>query len=262
VKNQADFDAVADSYDATFTHTRIGRMLRKRVWQILGQYLPKQGNVLELNCGTGEDALWLAQHGYEVLATDISREMIRLANHKITRAGLSEQVDTRVITLPNLSGVADFPTQCVFSNFGGLNCLSPEDLLKLGHEMKQYISTGAVFIAVVMGRFCLWETLYYIGKGNWKQAFRRWCGGPVMANLESDHQVKTWYHSPETLANALPGWKVQVLLPIGFWLPPSYLNPFFEKRPRLASFLEKAEYAANGRFFARMADHYCIVLAN
>ena len=262
MKKHADFDVVADLYDATFTHTLIGRMLRKRVWQVVGQYMPKQGNVLELNCGTGEDALWLAQNGYKVLATDGSPEMIRVTGDKIDRAGFSEQVKTRVVTLPVLSGIADFPAQCVWSNFGGLNCLSPDELLHLGREMQQHIPPGAVFVAVVMGRFCLWETLYYIGKGNWNQAFRRWRGGPVMANLESDHQTKTWYHSPKTLATALPGWQVQAILPIGFWLPPSYLNPFFEKRPHLARFLEKAEQKFNNRIFAPMADHYCIILSN
>ncbi len=260
VKYSADFDVVADQYDATFTHTLIGRMLRRRVWQVIGQYMPQQGNILELNCGTGEDALWLARNGYKVLATDGSPEMIRVTGHKIDRAGYSTQVNTKILTLPDLSGIADFPAQGVFSNFGGLNCLSPDELMTMGREMQQHLPCGAVFIAVVMGRFCLWETLYFIGKRNWNQAFRRWRGGPVMANLESGHQVKTWYHAPGLLAKALPNWQIKALVPIGFWLPPSYLNPFFEEKLRLAGFLENAEQTLNGRALASMADHYCMVM--
>ena len=43
--------------------------------------------VLELNCGTGEDAVHLARRGVRVLATDNSPRMLAAARSKIARAG-------------------------------------------------------------------------------------------------------------------------------------------------------------------------------
>jgi len=52
-------DHVATQYDADFTHSQIGRLQRASVWHYLEKRFAKQKNlsILELNCGTGEDAL-------------------------------------------------------------------------------------------------------------------------------------------------------------------------------------------------------------
>lgn len=39
-------------------------------------YLPNNGLVLDLGCGSGRDSLWFIKQGYEVLATDGSKEMV------------------------------------------------------------------------------------------------------------------------------------------------------------------------------------------
>ena len=38
--------------------------------------------VLEIGCGTGEDALFLAQQGIHITATDASEEMLRITREK------------------------------------------------------------------------------------------------------------------------------------------------------------------------------------
>ncbi len=40
------------------------------------------GNALEIGCGTGTDAIWLARQGFTVLGTDISQQAIDMANQK------------------------------------------------------------------------------------------------------------------------------------------------------------------------------------
>jgi len=39
-------------------------------------YFPEEGKVLDIGCGVGMDASYMAQSGYDVLATDISSEVI------------------------------------------------------------------------------------------------------------------------------------------------------------------------------------------
>ncbi|NNJ54292.1 MAG: class I SAM-dependent methyltransferase, partial [Ignavibacteriaceae bacterium] len=68
------FDSVAENYDATFTQTKIGKAQREIVWGYLESVLIDKDNlkILELNCGTGEDAVWFSKKGHTVLATDVS----------------------------------------------------------------------------------------------------------------------------------------------------------------------------------------------
>src|SRR5690242_16912495 len=82
------FDAVAHGYDAGFSHTMLGRMMRERVWILLsnrvGELSRATTSILEINCGTGEDAIWFAKQGGNVLATDVSAEMIAVAKAKLS----------------------------------------------------------------------------------------------------------------------------------------------------------------------------------
>ena len=77
------FDTYAQSYDDHFTNSLIGKAQRFQVYQkLLNQVSFLWKSVLEINCGTGEDALWLAKHATTVLATDISQGMIDVAKNK------------------------------------------------------------------------------------------------------------------------------------------------------------------------------------
>ena len=50
------------------------------------------GRALDLGCGTGTNAIYLARHGFEVTAIDISRRAISLAKRKIRSAQLTDRV--------------------------------------------------------------------------------------------------------------------------------------------------------------------------
>ena len=50
------------------------------------------GHALDLGCGTGTNAIYVAQHGFEVTGIDISRRAISLAKRKIRSAQLTDRV--------------------------------------------------------------------------------------------------------------------------------------------------------------------------
>ena len=79
----AAFDRIAEDYDQRFTYTLISRAQRDAVWRVLAQTWKKDDRVLELNCGTGEDAVFLASNGISVLACDASRQMIVKAQQRL-----------------------------------------------------------------------------------------------------------------------------------------------------------------------------------
>ena len=79
----APFDAVADEYDARFTNSLIGRAQRESVWREMDRLFRPGQRVLEINCGTGVDALHLAARGIQVVACDASPEMIAVARRRL-----------------------------------------------------------------------------------------------------------------------------------------------------------------------------------
>jgi len=248
------FDAIAHHYDAQFTHTAAGRLQRAVVHDYLKTKIRPGAGVLELNCGTGADALWLAQQGCTVLATDSSPEMLTLAAEKIRQANQQHRVQTQQLAIQNLP--PDLPRfDLILSNFGGLNCLSPDALEKLGQALPALLKPGGIFVAVVMSRFCWWESLYFSLKGQLRQATRRWRGGPVNAPLNSETTIQTWYYAPAEFSRFFPGLQIRTIQPVGFWLPPSYLDPWFGRRPGLLRGLDFLEKKCRGRLWAYGADH-------
>src|SRR5262249_61700541 len=73
---------MAASYDVAFTESLIGRAQREVVWDLLKRVFHRGDRILELNCGTGEDALFLVRRGVSVVAYDASPRMIEVANQR------------------------------------------------------------------------------------------------------------------------------------------------------------------------------------
>ena len=99
------FDNAAIDYDREFTESHIGRMLRQRVWSYMDRILmgSRKAEILELNCGTGEDAVFFARRGHRVTATDSSQEMIRMASQKVGKAGLKASVELETLDIRDVA---------------------------------------------------------------------------------------------------------------------------------------------------------------
>ncbi len=93
------FDKVAVSYDELFTRTSIGRAQREQVWKRLEKAFAPGDRVLELNCGTGEDARYLGQRGRSILACDASAMMINVATARTRRE--APEADINFLRLAN-----------------------------------------------------------------------------------------------------------------------------------------------------------------
>jgi SAM-dependent methyltransferase len=258
---QAAFDATAGHYDSEFTQTITGRLQRMRVWEVLDDLIgAKKPHVLELNCGTGEDACWLAQRGCTVMATDASAGMVQQTAQKATTRGLSKKISTQVLDLQQVVWPEGPQVGLVLSNFGGLNCLDPDQIRHLGTQLKAHVPSGRPVVVVVMGRFCAWESFYFTLKCRLRSASRRWRGGPVAARLDDHTSVATWYYSPDQWQQLWPDWQVRLVRPVGLWLPPSYLSPTLDRWPRLMRVLDGLERRFSPAWSARWADHWLMVL--
>lgn len=255
MKESALFDKAAAQYDESFTHSQIGNLQRKRVyyWLDKSRAMEKSKVVFELNCGTGFDAAYFYEKGKSVFATDNSKEMIQFAQGQRSEAIHFEQLDFRTLTTNMIKG------DTVFSNFGGLNCVGHSDLTNVLHTISEGQKKGDQIILVLMPRFCFMEGCYFFLKLKWGKLFRRNTKKTVAVNVDGQ-SVPTWYYSPREVMEKLKNYRVQLKKPVAFFLPPSYLEPFFTRNPQLLKFLNWLEKRA-GRFscLAGWSDHYILI---
>ena len=256
------FDPVADLYDETFSNTRIGKAQRDIVWKYLRKKNLINKNILELNCGTGVDAIYLAQKN-RVTATDASEVMLGITEAKIYQDDLQSNCKTILWNLNDqFTGDKEEKYDLIFSNFGGLNCISPEALKNLSSELYSLLKPGGEMIFVVMGRKCLWESFYFLLKGKFRSIFRRRKKEALIALIGENSFIKTWYYSPKQLKRILEtNFNFTLQKPVGFFIPPSYLESYFKQKKGFLRFLVRMERSISSvSILSNYADHYLMQL--
>ncbi|MEZ5294284.1 MAG: class I SAM-dependent methyltransferase [Vicinamibacterales bacterium] len=224
------FDLVADDYDR-LADGALFLAQRARARAALVEWLPARSRVLEIGCGTGLDAVFLAEAGMDVVACDPSSEMQRLTAGRALRAGVVDRVrvlDCGLEGLPAFLDALGAEFDAIVSNFGALNCVASLDAL--GVVAAGHLRPGGAALLTVMGRACLLEMAYFALTRRPAQALRR----------RQDHvmvpvggiDVPTYYHSLEALGRALgPDLMRAQVRGLGVLLPPPYLEPRWRALP-------------------------------
>jgi SAM-dependent methyltransferase len=248
----AAFDDLAAAYDAVFTASALGRSLRSLTWERLDAALSASHRVLEIGCGTGEDAVHLALRGVHVLATDPSPSMLRVAAEKAGKAGCAARIEFRCMPMERLGAeLAGERFDGVWSNFGAINCVPRLDAVVA--ELAALLEPGAPLAWVVLGKDVPWEWAWFLSRGHARKAFRRrQRGGAVWRGM------RIVYPTPAELTRTLaPYFAATSCRPLGFVLPPSYASGWLERRPRLLAALTHVERAAQRcPPLAAFSDHY------
>lgn len=254
------FSRVAQEYDGEFTSSLIGKAQRDVVWRMLKRWLPNRKlNILETNCGTGVDALYLLKKGHHVTASDYAEEMLKITEKRLTE-NAEQGFSVLQWDLRKPFPVSNKTYDVVFSNFGGWNCLDALQILSLSASCSKILAPGGKIIAVVMGRKCIWEKWYFRNKGDKQKSKRRKSKDAVVAALGNGNFVETWYYSPDELITLFPDFKFIMKQPVGMFIPPSYLNPFFKNKKWLLAILVALERLFGFALFSNYADHYIIAL--
>lgn len=256
------FDIAATMYDEVFTHSHIGKLQRKLVYSYVTKILSGQGNldILEINCGTGHDAIWFANQGHRVIATDISSEMINVAKGKHSYD--NDKLQFQQLDINHLDETKfDHSFDLIFSDFGGLNCLSSDQLDVFFKSAIKKLKPNGRIIGVIMPKHCWLESIYFICKGNLKKSFRRNTKNAVAANVDGN-MVDTWYYNPKNIhALSKHNFVIETIKPIGFCIPPSYLESFFKNRVLVLRFLQNLDTVFKRfSFLSKYSDHYLISL--
>lgn len=227
------FDGIANEYDSIFTDTVIGRLQRDAVWRKAAQVFRRGDRVLELNCGTGEDALFMARNGVSVCACDASAGMIERGRARMAAGLPSAQVEFRVLATEDLHVLpAEGCFDGAFSNFAGLNCI--QDLSQTARELAQRLRPGAQALLCFASRFCAWEMAYYLLGGQLRKAFRR-ISGSADARV-GGCAIRVYYPTLRRIVRAFrSAFRVRSITGVGIAVAPSYLERWAKQHTRLVS---------------------------
>jgi ubiquinone/menaquinone biosynthesis C-methylase UbiE len=228
------WNAAATKYDQDFTSTLIGQTRRHSVWRDLERAFCPGQRVLELNCGTGIDAIHLAARGIQVLACDISPHMIQIARQGAVESSLQARIDFRVLPTEELQSLQSHaPFDGAFSNFSGLNCV--EDLPAVARNLARLLKPGAPFLTCVIGRFVPWEIAWFLAHGKPAKAFTRvldngrvFDAGDLKIQRPSVREMVRIF-APDF---ELRGWRG-----VGIAVPPSYMEGWARRFPKIVQLL-------------------------
>jgi ubiquinone/menaquinone biosynthesis C-methylase UbiE len=227
----AVFDRLAASYDDQFTQSLIGRAQRNAVWKVLRKTFHRGDHVLELNCGTGEDAFFLAEQGVSALCCDASQHMITRADQRLQHQQLTSRVAFRHLPTERIGELSpEGPFDGAFSNFSGLNCVA--DLAATAADLSTLVKPGGSLVFCFSTRFCLIEILHYGSRRQWKKALRR-CGGQAKATLSGADLTIYYPTLREVRRSFAPHFRLRSLRGVGVVIPPSYLEPWARRYPSL-----------------------------
>lgn len=253
------FNVLAGNYDAAFTESLIGQAQRSISHKWLQPLLAgKPGmQLLEINCGTGADAFWMAQQGHSVIATDGSPAMIGKAQQKTTITNSAAEPTFQTCAFDALH--ATFQNRqfdAIVSNFAGLNCVSPAELKILSAQLQALIRPGGYLAVVLFGKYCLWDSFYYLLKGRPRLAFIRWSNKKVLVPLSPGMEQPVYYYSVKVLERLLLPLQLIEKKPVGICIPPSWLEAYMQQHPRLFhSLVQWEEKLGNSSLFTSLADH-------
>ena len=252
------FDRLAPIYDQlvsgdAFQHQRAQTHAAFRRWIRPGW------RILEIGCGTGLDTVFLAGLGARIIACDPSEAMLSRTKRRMATAGAGDRAGILLCGLHELPRFLDALDHgegfdAIVSNFGALNCAP--SLEPLGIVGCRHLRTGGAVILGLIGRTCLWETLYFTAKGERAKAARRRM--PAVAVPVAGVNVPTFYHRRSDVRACLgEGFTLAGTVGIGVAVPPPYLESRWQQMPgffrRTAARID--QMAAGWPLVNQLGDH-------
>jgi ubiquinone/menaquinone biosynthesis C-methylase UbiE len=254
------FNQQSTSFDRLYSSNPIIRYKRKRVRDLVLQHMQPGQRILELNAGTGEDAVFFARQGLYVHATDVSEGMQAVLENKVRQARLEPWVSRELCSFTQLTGLKDKgPYDLIFSNFAGLNCTNALDQVLSAFPV--LLKPGGYVVLTLMPGFCLWEVLLAL-RGDFKTAFRRFFSHKGASAQIEGVCFKCWYHPPGFISNTLgAAFTTLQLEGLCTLVPPSFLEHFPARFPRAYNHLVALENRWKGRWpWKYIGDYYIIAL--
>lgn len=256
------YDAIAGRYDRVPAENRVNRIMREHSLNSLRAAFARGSRVLELGCGSGEEALDLAGRGVRVVAVDASGAMVREAIAKAEARGLAGvatflQASSRELALRRTELGAPFD-----GAFASFSLAYEPDLKPVVEGLHRLLRPGASFLASFPSRVCAVELFLALATGRPGLAGRRlrpWYGHTV-----GRYSVPIRSYAPAEVRRAfapsfdLIRWEAVIGL-----VPPPYMNRVYGRLDGLADAIERVDVALRlTRPMRSVGDHFLAEFRN
>jgi SAM-dependent methyltransferase len=257
---QEAFDSVATDYDGPRGNNDLIQDMRHEMWQSLDATLPRGSRLIDLGCGTGLDAVRMADLGHFVTAADWSPLMVQRTRDRAEREHVTDRVKSIALGAHELCRLDEAGQyDGVYSNLGPLNCVP--DLAEVSRECARLLKPGGALVFTVIGRICPWEIAHYLRHRRWARSAVRFARHVVPVSM-NDHLVWTLYYTPRQFYRAFKqNFTLESYRGLCIFAPPPYLTWV---RERYAVWYERLwridRRVSHWPLLRGIGDHFLIVM--
>jgi SAM-dependent methyltransferase len=239
------YDAIAAGYDE---QVRGDDWMRRKLHAHYRRVFSPGDRVLDVGCGTGIDAIFLARQGISVVGIDASSEMIQRL-----RARLGD-VDARVLRIEDMSRLGNERFDGIIAAFASLNSVA--NLAGFADDAARLVRPGGRMVLHMLNRFSLWEWLGHAQRRDWRAAAA--VGGAsrrrfVIGGQSVEHQV---YFPSVAYAYFRGAFQLRAAYGLGALRPPHTVRRL--PVPLLAA-LERADLSLGGLPLLRNAGRFFVL---
>ena len=250
------FNNTAPSMDTVVVRNPINAWIRQVNSSLLVESFPPGSQLIELGCGTGDEAIMLANHGCRVLALDISDGMVAKAREKVQTMGLEDRIQVQQGRIADLASLVDAsPWKSFDGAYASFSLTYEPDLRDICESLFHVLKPGTLLLCTLPNRLVLSEVVIYgaqlrLEKVTWR--FKR----PLYRQI-AGHTLRIHAYSPWEMAALFEGsFELQGLVGLPVFLPPIYLHDFYRRLGKFQTILKQIDSLLAKRFpWNNLGDH-------
>lgn len=194
------FSEASAAYDIKISRNFVNVAIREVELRALIHYSTDKNSILEIGCGTGQEALrFIRATGKRVAAIDISPGMIDFANAKMESHGLKGSFNARVMPARDVALIQE-KFDLIYSFNGALN--NEPEISNFLTSLAGIAKRDAMFIFSLRNDFCLGETLLLLFSGK-RDVLRERRGKEVFVEVGAS-KIQSRYYSVREITDIVP----------------------------------------------------------
>jgi SAM-dependent methyltransferase len=184
------YDAAAPDYDR---QVQGDSWMRNVLWDRYARLFCAGQTVLDVGCGTGIDAVFLAQRGIRLMGLDSSPTMLAQSRAKLAAAELEDLVDLRVMDIARIGSLPPAAFDGIICAFAALSTIAALD--EFAASAAHLLVPRGILVVHLLNRWSLWEWLGLLRSGRFGAA-RRLGRNPVRVFMIGGRPVPHYLHHP------------------------------------------------------------------
>ena len=203
------YEKTAKEYDKDY-ETPYWKLYHEITWENIKQFLPRRrdGLILDAGGGTGYWAIRLAKHGYRVVVTDISENMLKVAKKKIKTEKLHCKIRTEVADIRDMPSFTSNHFDMALAEGDPVSyCLNPEKAIR---ELARVVKPKAPVVVSVDSKYSMMSRL--VAEGSFDQ-LSRFIDTGIIKSREGEFEFRAF--APEELKMLFEKCGLKLLIIIG-----------------------------------------------